>query len=85
MSAPAYIKFDGVDLNVEWVKAMKRDEFIADAQVNRLFHRIPGSSRQAALSAIYETITGRKVRKAAPVTDAPAAALDDVKPVLDQN
>lgn len=85
MSRATYIKVDGVDLNVEWVKAMKKDQFIADAQVNRLFHRIPGGSRQAALSTIYETVTGRKGRKAAPVADPPATILDDANPVSDEN
>lgn len=85
MSRATYIKVDGVDLNVEWVKAMKKDDFIADAQVNRLFYRIPGGSRQAALSTIYETVTGRKSRKASPVADPPDTTLDDAQPVSNEN
>jgi hypothetical protein len=82
MAQNTYIKVDGVDLNVEWVKAMKRDEFIADPQVNRLFHRIPVANREVALSTIYQTVTGRKGRK---VAWPESGTANDIEPVSNEN
>lgn len=69
-----FIKVDGVEVNVAWVTAMTRDEFVADPQVNRLFYRIKESDRATALSTIYQSVTGKKGRSGAkppppPVTE----------------
>lgn len=76
-----YVKIDGVDINKEWVSKMSKNQFINHPQVVGLFYRIKPEDRAAALSTIYETITGKKSRNGgnapAPVVESNDAPADN--------
>lgn len=81
MSAGKYIKIDGVQLSVEWVNSMTKEQFIADAQVNRLFFRLADEDKANALSIIYNSIVGEKAKNNGGSEPKPPK---DAQPVSDE-
>lgn len=57
-----YLKVDGVDLNVDWVKGMTKKQFLKNEQVLALFQ---GREKSAAIA--YDTIVGK--RPSAPIDE----------------
>ncbi len=57
-----YLKIDGVDLNVDWVKGMSKRQFLKNEQVLALFN-----GREKAMSTAYDTIVGK--RPSAPIEE----------------
>ena len=49
-----FIKYEGVSLNVEFVKGMTEKKFLANEQMKLAFH-----GQEAVMQSAYRTITGK--------------------------
>lgn len=68
-----YIKIDGVSINREWASKLTKTQFINHPQVIELFYRVKEKDRSAALSVIYESVTGKKSKSS---SNAPAPVVE---------